>query len=363
VSTVHTGGTVVDQARPVRAGEELDEARLAPWLRAQLGAAPDAPVTVAQFPGGHSNLTYLVTVAGKEYALRRPPFGSKVKSAHDMGREVRVLSKLAPIWPQAPRPVAWCDDETLLGARFYVMERIPGVILRREPPRDLVLDEATCTRLCERFIDNLADLHAIDYQAAGLGDFGKPDGYVQRQVSGWTQRYADARTDDIPDVDAMAAWLAAHLPATSPAPTILHNDYKFDNLILDPGDVTRIIGVLDWEMATLGDPLMDLGTTLCYWVEPGDPDLMRMMRFGPTTLPGMLSRRQLAERYAARTGRDLGGIVFYYCFGLFKTAVVAQQIHFRWKQGLTKDERFGQLIYAIRALAAHAVASTGRSSL
>jgi len=350
--SVNTPKNTIDEARPVRAGEELDLARLTPYLQKEL-SLPGAAVTVEQFPGGHSNLTYLVRVGEREFALRRPPFGSKVKTAHDMGREVKILSRLSPVYPRAPRPILDCQDESILGCHFYLMERIKGVILRRELPPGLEMDAATANRLCSSFVDSLVELHTIDYREVGLADLGKPEGYVERQVSGWSKRYLDSQTDPIPDMEAVGKWLATHLP-TSPAPTILHNDYKFDNLVLDPKDTTRIIAILDWEMATIGDPLMDLGTALCYWVEAGDSEAMRMFRFGPTVLPGMFSRREIAETYAERSGRSIDHIDFYYCFGLFKTSVVAQQIYYRFKQGLTKDDRFAAFIHAVRVLAAQA---------
>ncbi|MHB8419754.1 MAG: phosphotransferase family protein, partial [Myxococcales bacterium] len=329
--------------------EALDLAKLAGWLERTLGKS--GPLEVQQFPGGHSNLTYLVSFAGEPYVLRRPPFGSQVKSAHDMGREHRILSRLQGVFPRAPRPIAFCEDERVLGAKFYLMQRIPGLILRRDAPAGL--DAATAARLCESFVAVLAELHAVDFRAVGLGDLGQPEGYVERQVTGWSRRYQDARTDEIPEVPRVAAWLAAHLPASGP-PALLHNDYKLDNLVLDPADLSRIVGVLDWEMSTLGDPLMDLGSALCYWVDPGDPEPMQRFRFGPTQSPGMLSRRQVAERYAARTGRDLSQVGFYYAFGLFKTAVVAQQIYQRWVQGHTRDPRFASFLDAVRALARQA---------
>jgi aminoglycoside phosphotransferase (APT) family kinase protein len=305
---------------------------------------------VLQFPGGHSNLTYLITVGDRELVLRRPPFGSKVKSAHDMGREVRVLSKLAPVFPKAPRPVHHCEDPAILGAPFYLMERLTGVVLRR----GAVVDAAAARRTSTALVDGLVELHALDYQAIGLGDFGHPEGFVERQVTGWSKRYRDAETDSIPEMDAVSAWLAAHLPK-SPPPTIIHNDFKYDNLVFDD-KLERIIGILDWEMATIGDPLMDLGTTLCYWVEAGDPPEMQAIGFGPTAAPGNLTRREIAERYAAATGRDLSNITFYHCFGLFKTAVVTQQIYYRFKMGLTKDARFGAFIAGVHAMARQAAA-------
>jgi aminoglycoside phosphotransferase (APT) family kinase protein len=343
----------IDTTRPPRAGEELDLERLSPWLRKQLSVPPETEIAIEQFPGGHSNLTYLVRVGNRELVLRRPPFGSKVKSAHDMGREVRVLSRLAPIYPKAPKPVVFCEDESVIGAKFYLMERLRGVILRKSTPLD-TLDQVTARGLGEALVDTLVELHAIDPVAAGLGDFGRPEGYVERQVSGWTKRYADAKTDDIPEVEEMARRLAASIPQ-SPAPTIIHNDFKFDNLVLDPADLTKVIGILDWEMSTIGDPFMDLGTTLCYWVEPGDLPELVASRYGPTTAPGSLTRRDIVERYAARSGRDVHSIDFYYRFGLFKTAVVAQQIYVRYKQGLTKDERFASMIFGVRALAKQAL--------
>lgn len=340
-----------DSTRPVRAGEELDTDALASYLARELDGS--GPVEVEQFPGGHSNLTYLVRFAGTEYVLRRPPFGTRVKSAHDMGREYTVLSHLAGHYPRAPRPILHCEDESVIGAPFYLMQRLRGVILRRELPRDLVIDERQARTLSEVLIDTLAELHNLDYQALGLGEFGKPAGYIERQVSGWARRYEGSRTDDIPVVEEVGAWLAANMPPDGP-PALIHNDFKFDNTVLDPDDLSRIIGILDWEMATIGDPRMDLGTSLCYWIQADDPQPLLMMRMGPTHLPGMLTRRQLAGRWAERTGRDPGDLVFFYAFGLFKTAVVAQQIYYRYAKGLTKDPRFAQLIFGVRLLAEQA---------
>lgn len=353
-------GDVEDRPRGVRSGEELDAARLEAYLRDRL---PDGggPIAIHQFPSGHSNLTYLVTMGGREWVLRRPPFGSKVKTAHDMGREHRILSKLHAVFPPAPKPILHCEDDSVLGAPFYLMERVRGVILRRGVPEGLDLGPDTMRRLCESFIDTLADLHALDFRAAGLGDLGKPEGYNERQVVGWTRRYRDAKTDAIDDVDRIAAWLSARIPEESGA-SLLHNDYKFDNVVLDPKDPTRIVGVLDWEMSTLGDPLMDLGTALGYWVEPSDSDELKMLAFGPTTLPGAMTRRELVARYAERTGRDASNLLFYYCFALFKTAVVLQQIYYRFKQGLTHDERFGALILGVRVLAKTAIDAADRGA-
>ena len=346
-----------DKPRPVRPGETLDLERLTPYLQQALDA-PGAAVTALQFPGGHSNLTYLVHVGDRAFVLRRPPFGTEVKTAHDMDREFTILSRLAPVYPLAPRPILR-GDESVLGARFYLMERIPGVILRPKNPAGLTLDPPLARRLSAAAADTLADLHAVDIHACGLAELGHPDGYVRRQVDGWTKRYAAAKTDDIPAIDAVAAWLAANMPASGPA-TLIHNDFKYDNLVLDPEDLARVRGVLDWEMTTIGDPLMDLGTALCYWVEATDPPAVRDFAFGPTAVPGSYTRREFAEHYARRTGRSLEHLDFYAAFGLFKTAVVAQQIYVRYVRGFTRDPRFAAMIHGVRALSEQALALTSR---
>ncbi len=338
----------IDPTKAVRKGEELDAKALAQFLGWD-------EVRVSQFPSGHSNLTYLVEGGGRQLVLRRPPFGAKTvgKTAHDMGREYRILSRLNAVYPLAPKPVAYSEDASILGAPFYVMERIVGVILRRDPPAGMVAPE-TARALGEAFIDNLVTLHQLDYRAAGLGDLGKPEGYVERQVRGWADRYRNARTDDIADMEFLEKWLIENMPKESGA-ALIHNDYKYDNLVLAPDDLTRIIGVLDWEMSTVGDPLMDLGTALSYWVHADDPPALQAVRMCATHLPGSLTRGELLSRYQERTKRDIPNIVFYYCFALFKSCGVVQQIYYRFKQGLTKDERFGAMIHAVHALSATAV--------
>ena len=331
----------LDASRPPRAGEELDLARLEPYLRDHLPQM-NGPLEVEQFPSGFSNLTYLLRAGDFELVLRRPPFGNRVKSAHDMGREYRVLSKLHPIYPPAPEPYLYCDDDEVLGAPFYVMERRRGIILRRTLPPGLELPPVLAGRLSEAFIDQMAALHRLDWQAAGLADLGKPEGYVERQVQGWTQRYLKAQTDSWKELDQAAAWLHGNLPETSRA-GLVHNDYKYDNVVLDAHDVTRIVAVLDWEMCTVGDPLMDLGATLAYWVEADDPAELRAAAFGPTALPGSWTRRQLVDHYARQTGFDVADMTFYYVFGLYKLAVIVQQIYYRFFKGHTQDPRFAQL--------------------
>jgi aminoglycoside phosphotransferase (APT) family kinase protein len=337
-----------DYPGAVRRGEELNLAKLEPFLTKSFPSS-SGRLVVEQFPSGHSNLTYLLRFGAQEMVLRRPPYGSKVKSAHDMGREYRVLSKLHSAYPVAPKVLLYCDDDSILGSPFYLMERIRGIIIRRDPPENLEFTAETARRLSESFIDNLALLHQLNYAAIGLGDLGKPQGYLSRQVNGWIERYHGSQTHDLPEVERIAAWLTNHMPATNDA-VLIHNDYKVDNVVLDPADTTRIVGVLDWEMCTIGDPLTDLGTTLAYWVDPKDPDEMQGIRWGPSTYPGSLTRMQLVERYARVSSGDVSNMSFYLAFARFKLAVIVQQIYCRYHQGVTKDPRFASMPEKVRIL-------------
>jgi aminoglycoside phosphotransferase (APT) family kinase protein len=336
-----------DHAVAVRAGEELDLARLSAYLGQHFDGP--GPVRVEQFPSGHSNLTYRVTWAGRELVLRRPPFGSQVKSAHDMGREYRVLSRLHQAYNAAPKVILYCDDLSVLDAPFYLMEPIRGIILRRELPPGLLLSPAMARELSEAFLDHLVCLHGLDYDKIGLGDLGKPQGYLARQVKGWVERYHNSATHDLSEVAGISAWLTQQIPASSEA-TLIHNDYKYDNVVLDSNDITKIVGVLDWEMCTLGDPLSDLGATLAYWTDPSDPDELQEICSAPTTVPGTLTRAQLAQRYALVTGRGIHNMVFYLAFARFKVGVIVQQIYYRYARGLTHDERFATMPDRIAAL-------------
>jgi aminoglycoside phosphotransferase (APT) family kinase protein len=266
-----------------------------------------------------------------------------------MGREVAVLSKLAPVYSRAPAVIAFHDDPDVLGAPFYLMERRRGVILRKKLPKGFVVPPETFRKLGESLVDNLARLHSIDYTAAGLGELGKPAGFIERQVAGWRKRYQQAQTDDYPEVVQTAEWVAANMPVESGA-TLIHNDYKYDNLVLDPNDLTRITAVLDWEMCTLGDPLLDLGVSLSYWVQADDSEVLRHFIPGPTNLPGNLTRQEIIARYAAKTGRDTSNMLFYYAFGIFKLAVIIQQIYARYAKGHTRDERFAGLNHVVEGL-------------
>jgi aminoglycoside phosphotransferase (APT) family kinase protein len=338
----------LDQARSVREGEELPHDRLRDYLTAHLPQLEGALI-VEQFPAGFSNLTYLLRFGERELVLRRPPIGARIKTAHDMNREYRILSHLYPVYSKVPRPLLFCEDEAVLGAPFYVMERVRGVILRAQPPRDMELSAAVMRGLSETFVENLAEIHEVDYEAAGLADLGAPQGYVRRQVAGWTRRYRNARTDDVPAIEQLSDWLQQNLPLDSPRAALIHNDYKYDNLVLAPEDLTRVIAVLDWEMATVGDPLMDLGTSLGYWVEATDPEEWQRYGFGLTSLPGSFTRTELVEHYSRRTGRRIENPVFYFAYGLLKIAVIVQQIYFRYQKGLTRDPRFAHLSELVKA--------------
>ncbi|MEX1021348.1 MAG: phosphotransferase family protein [Litorilinea sp.] len=341
--------TRLDEAGSVRQGEALPLAQLETYLKAHLPAdvQTGGALSVYQFPSGYSNLTYLLRLGDRELVLRRPPFGVEIASAHDMGREYRVLAGLARVYDRVPRPLLFCEDVAVIGAPFYVMERIQGVVLRAERMAELQLGAADMQRLAQATVDNLATIHSLDPAAAGLAELGRPAGYVARQINGWIRRYRAAQTDTWPELEEILTWLEGHMPPEAGA-AIIHNDYKYDNLILDPNDMGHILAVLDWEMCTLGDPLLDLGTTLGYWTEPGDPAPLVGM-FGLTTLPGNLSRQAVVERYAAVSGRTIADPLFYYVYGIFKIGVIIQQIYNRYRQGHSQDARFAQLWEVVQA--------------
>lgn len=340
-------------AKPVRDEDAFDVEAVSAWLRANATRFVEDLVgtpEVRQFPGGASNLTYLLRYsppgrAPRDLILRRPPVGAKAKSAHDMGREFRIQSALAPVFPQVPAMVGFCQDESVIGSDFYVMEKLDGTILRRELPWPLTADGASA--LCANALDLLVDLHSVDVQAVPeLAALGRGEGYVARQVAGWVDRFAKSRTDDTGDWSDVVAWLEAHQPPDV-AQCLIHNDFRLDNMVLAPDDrpagaAPRIIGVLDWEMATVGDPLMDLGGALSYWVEAGDDDFFQMFRRQPTTEPGMWTRAEFVERYCARMGYELTPEQwrFYEVFGLFRLAVIAQQIWYRYFHKQTTNEAY-----------------------
>ncbi len=347
---------VGDRPAAVRGEDAFDVAAAADWLRANApeamrGALVGTP-EVQQFAGGASNLTYLLRYPELDLILRRPPSGTKSKGAHDMRREHDVQAALRPVFPLVPAMVGYCGDESVIGSEFYVMERIPGIILRKNLPAGLDLDEPTVRTLCLAAIDTLAGLHSVDVASSGLAPFGKGEGYVTRQVAGWSKRYRAARTKGVRhgvgSFEKVMRWLEANQPADV-ANCLIHNDFRFDNLVLDEADPTRVVGVLDWEMATLGDPLMDLGSALAYWVQSDDPKWFRGFRRQPTHLPGMLTREQVVAAYAERTGRTVTPEqwTFYEVFGLFRLAAIVQQIYYRYANGQTTNPAFKEFRLAV----------------
>jgi aminoglycoside phosphotransferase (APT) family kinase protein len=363
-------GTSASGTVAVRDGEQLDVSALREWMVATnpvlvpAGSALD----VRQFPSGFSNLTYLVSVhhapARLRFVLRRPPHGVGPGIAHDMTREHGLLTALHPLGVPVPRPVAVCTDPTVLGAPFYLMEHVDGVILRGAPSEALLQDPALparMTALSRTFVSTLAHLHAVRVDGTPLAALGKPDGYVQRQVQGWTRRWESSRIAPVRTLDMVAAWLDANRPPERGV-ALVHNDFKLDNLVLEP-DLSRVRAILDWEMATVGDPLMDLGTTLAYWVEANDAPVFRSLGLGITALPGAFTRAELVTAYAEASGREVQDVSFYYAFGLFKVAVIAQQIYARFVNGKTADPRFGRLGAVVAALGEAAAESIEKRKL
>ena len=318
-------------------------ARVDTWLQSRIPVLAGSPLpAVTRYSGGASNWTYRLRYPGHDLVLRRPPAGTRAKSAHDMARESQILNRLAAHYPLVPEALAYCADPAVLGCDFYVMRRIEGIILRRELPPDLRLAPEIARRLCLNFIDALVALHRVDPQTAGLDMLDRGGGYARRQVAGWNDRYRKARTGNVPRAEKLTAWLQAHAPADAGS-CVIHNDFRFDNVVLDPREPTRIVGVLDWEMATVGDPLMDLASALAYWVEAGDDPLFRALRRQPTHLPGMLTRREVVTTYCRKAGLpevSAADWTFYEIFGLFRLAAIAQQIYLRYHRRETRNPAF-----------------------
>lgn len=342
---------------PIRSGEELNARALAEWLQGKIEGAQRG-ITAVQFPSGHSNLTYLLRIDEREYVLRRGPLGPVAPKAHDMAREYHVLQSVHPHFPEAPAALYLCEDPAVLGAVFFVMERRRGLILRDRVPSELASGENYPQRISESFIDCLVRLHDIDVSKTGLVALGKPDGFLERQVVGWADRWNRAKTDAIPQMEDVIQWLIDRRPQ-SPPPTLVHNDFKLDNVMLRPtGDAVE--AVLDWEMATVGDPLADVGLTLCYWAWADTPQLRARGVPALTSQPGWYTRDQFVQRYADRTGRDLSAIGYYEVLGVFKLAVILQQIYFRYRRGQTQDKRFQNFDQCVRGLADLAASLAGK---
>ena len=325
------------EALSARPGEELDPVLVADYLRPRLPRT-EGKLEIVQFIGGRANLTYLLRFGAQEYVLRRPPPPPVAPGAHDMAREYRVLSALHTVFPLAPKTYLFCEDDSVMGVPFFVMERCQGLVIRQDMPPQYLDDLDLQRRIATALVDALADLHQVDFQALGLETLGRPEGFMARQVAGWTRRWERAKPFESPLMEAVTQWINEHIP-TSPPASIVHNDYKLDNTMLDAEDPGRLIAIFDWDMCTLGDPLADLGQLLCYWPEAGD-STARIEAFpSPTMLPGFLTRAEVVQRYAERTGTDVSHIAFYEAYGLWRTATVVAQLFMLYQQGQSKDER------------------------
>jgi len=357
---------MIEDTRPVREAEALDWPRLADWLREHLPSCDIAGLDLSgamelrQFAGGHSNLTYLVRYGDTELVLRRPPLGPVAPTAHDMAREYRWLAAVHPVFPLAPRPYVLCEDTSVIGSIFYVMERRRGIVVRHEEPPEVNDRPDARRRVSEALVDALVRLHAIDVTTGALASLGKPAGFVGRQVRGWTERWQRSKIDDLPEMEDLAEWLPAHLPPDPAPPAIVHGDFKLDNVMLDASDVGRLVGVFDWEMSALGDPLVDLGILLAYWA-PTAPSSLHDALTPVTHRPGWFTRDEILDRYTARSARDLSTILFYETFARFKIAVVIQQIFYRYRRGQTNDARFAAFGERVTFLAREAAALVARA--
>jgi aminoglycoside phosphotransferase (APT) family kinase protein len=340
-------GTPAEGATEVREEDAFDVAAVATWLRERRSdeTGLDGVPVVQQFAGGASNLTYLLRYPSRDLILRRPPNGAKAKSAHDMSREFTIQSQLKPVFDPVPDMVAFCDDPTVIGSDFYVMQRLEGTILRRDLPDGLELSESDARQLCANFVDVLVELHGVDPAKAGLDKLGKGAGYVARQVSGWSDRFRKARTDNVGDYERVMQWLQDNQPEDV-ATCVIHNDFRLDNVVLAPDQPLSILGVLDWEMATLGDPLMDLSGALAYWIQDDDDEFFSGFRRQPTHLPGMFTRAEMVNYYTTKTGMSVTPErwTFYEVFGLFRLAVIAQQIYYRYHEGQTHNEAYARFL-------------------
>ncbi len=334
-----TENNLLDFAQQPRAEDALDAASLLKYLAIKItSVSATDKIEILQFPGGASNLTYQINIGAKEMILRTAPKGVNIKGAHDMGREFHVLKKLGPHFPYCPKPIAFCEDKTVIGRSFFIMEKVTGIIPRKKMPVDLDAEQNLI--LCENLVKIHAQLHQVDIYGTGLIELGKPKGYVARQVEGWCGRYQKARTDDVPSAKKLMSWLAENQPDDFHKPALIHNDYKFDNVVLDAENPTKIIAILDWEMTTVGDPLMDLGCSLAYWIEKNDPAELQMIKMMPTTDDGMMTRNNIIDFYAKTRGEDIGDFRYYSIFGLFRLAVIAQQIYQRFVLGKTHNPKF-----------------------
>lgn len=344
----------------VRQGEDFDRENLRKYLIGQKYIT-EQPLEVMQFPSGSSNLTYLIRCGDWEAVMRRPPFGTLPPKAHDMKRESNLLMKIYGHFKRIPKPYVFCEDLSIIGAPFYLMERKKGIVIDHEFPPGCEVTKEKCRQISFNVIDTLIELHSIDYKAASLVTFGKPEGFVERQAASLIKRFKEIKTEEIEELEKIANWLMNHIPKSFES-TIIHNDYKLNNVILSE-DLTEVVAVIDWEIATIADPLFDLGITLGYWMQADDPGYLKDVQPAVTYLPGFLSRSEIIEYYHSKTGRDTNSIHYYLVFAYFRLAVMLQQMHYRWKMGFTKDERFANHHVHVKKLIQHAYQISNQKSL
>lgn len=346
---------------PVRNGEELDRTRLESFLRARLPDLPAGTLEITQFPTGHSNLTYNLQIGSWEAVLRRPPLGPLAPKAHDMEREYTILKELHPHFALAPKPFLFTKDTSLVGSPFFIMERKHGVVLDTDFPDGMQVTPQACRRLSQAMVHQLVNLHAIDHTQTALAQMTRPEGFMTRQVQGWNSRYERAKTRQVRGVDELMKWLTQHTPVESGS-AVIHYDYKFNNAMFTP-DLLHMVGLFDWEMTTVGDPLADVGAAMSYWIQADDPDLLKLGLGKPpvTVHDGFMTRRQFIEAYGQQSGRDVSHIHFYLTFAYFKLAVIVQQIFARWKAGQTQDPRFAQMDKTVEHLVQYALTTTSPS--
>ncbi len=335
---MNTSKNIIDQPKEVRTEDALDSTSVANYIKTHYPEAV-GKLEIKQFRGGASNLTYQLNFENVSLILRTSPKGTKAKGAHDMAREFRIMQQLKPYYNYVPKMIALCSDESIIGREFYVMEKISGIIPRANLPEGLILNKSEVKTLCTNVIDKLIELHKVDIFSSGLHELGKGSGYCQRQIEGWTARYKKAKTWNVPAFSYVMDYLKANIPQQEKT-CFIHNDFRFDNVVLEPESPTNVIGVLDWEMATIGDPMMDLGNSLAYWVQADDDVIARKTRRQPTHLPGMMTRKEVIEYYCHQMGFDAKAFTFYEVYGIFRLAVIMQQIYFRYHHKQTTNKAF-----------------------
>jgi len=348
IMKLETNNIKTDEPIPIRKGEELDIIKLKKYISNNLAEFDN--IKVSQFPNGYSNLTYLIYANDIEYVLRRAPHGAKVKSGHDMQREFTILTKLKAVYSKVPETIHYCADPNIIGAPFYLMERINGVILRGNKTTNEFISDEVISKIADSLITNFSDIHSIDIFKTKLNEIGKSNGYNKRQIEGWVKRYEKSKVDDLHLLERTARWLFKNIPNDDET-CLIHNDYKYDNIVLNKNNLSEIKSVLDWEMCTVGNPLMDLGTTLGYWTNHNDPELMKKLNFNPSSIIGNPTREEFVHQYSLKSNKNINNIIFYYVYGIFKISVIVQQIYHRYKHGLTNDKRFEKLDVVIKDLA------------